>query len=121
MRKTIYRNKENFSEAAAEKGSSFFALHVNHWSGGPSLMIVTGEIITMQILVTGEQMKQLDQATIQTMGIPSLVLMAGAELFTGSNFVMAVGMFQKKVTILDAAATACTSSAALLNACFCSS
>ncbi len=28
----------------------------------------------------------------------SLVLMAGAELFTGSNFVMAVGMFQKKVT-----------------------
>ena len=34
----------------------------------------------------------------------SLVLMAGAELFTGSNFVMAVGMFQKKVTILDAAA-----------------
>ncbi len=29
----------------------------------------------MQILVTGEQMKQLDQATIQTMGIPSLVLM----------------------------------------------
>ena len=29
----------------------------------------------------------------------SLVLMAGAELFTGSNFVMAVGMFQKKVTI----------------------
>ena len=33
----------------------------------------------------------------------SLVLMAGAELFTGSNFVMAVGMFQKKVTIQDAA------------------
>ena len=32
----------------------------------------------------------------------SLVLMAGAELFTGSNFVMAVGIFQKKVTILDA-------------------
>lgn len=32
----------------------------------------------------------------------SLVLMAGAELFTGSNFVMAVGVFQKKVTIKDA-------------------
>ena len=31
----------------------------------------------------------------------SLVLMAGAELFTGSNFVMAVGMFQKKVTFQD--------------------
>ena len=43
-------------------------------------MIVTGEIITMQILVTGEQMKQLDQATIQTMGIPSLVLMERAAL-----------------------------------------
>ena len=34
----------------------------------------------MQILVTGEQMKQLDQATIQTMGIPSLVLMERAAL-----------------------------------------
>lgn len=34
----------------------------------------------MQILVTGEQMKQLDQATIQTRGIPSLVLMERAAL-----------------------------------------
>ena len=34
----------------------------------------------MQILVTGEQMKQLDQATIQAMGIPSLVLMERAAL-----------------------------------------
>ena len=29
----------------------------------------------MQILVTGKQMKQLDQSTIKQMGIPSLVLM----------------------------------------------
>ncbi|MFR2881843.1 MAG: hypothetical protein ACLTC8_13365 [Lachnospiraceae bacterium] len=34
----------------------------------------------MQILVTGKQMKQLDQSTIKQMGIPSLVLMERAAL-----------------------------------------
>lgn len=32
----------------------------------------------------------------------SLVVMAGAELFTGNNLVMGAGMFQKKVTFADA-------------------
>ena len=34
----------------------------------------------MQILVTGKQMKQLDQSTIKQMGIPSLVLMERAAM-----------------------------------------
>ena len=46
----------------------------------------------MQILVTGKQMKQLDQSTIKQMGIPSLVLMErealavfGTEAFAGQG------------------------------------
>lgn len=31
----------------------------------------------------------------------SLVVIAGAELFTGNNFIMASGVFSKKVTVLD--------------------
>lgn len=33
----------------------------------------------------------------------SLVVMAGSELFTGNNLIMALGIFQKKVTVRDAA------------------
>ena len=92
--------------AAANASQAKLKLLKNNLFGYFLLSMLAGAYIGFGVLLTNSIGAQLQGApyTKLVLGLSfgialSLVVMAGAELFTGNNLVMAAGMLEKKVTL----------------------
>lgn len=102
--------KEEFA-LAAKAAAAKSALLKNNPLGYFLLSMLAGAYIGFGVLLTNTLGASLDGAVITKLvtgaafGIAlSLVVMAGGELFTGNNFVMAAGLSRKTVNLSQAAA-----------------